>query len=339
MIDKELLRAQQPVAWKTLSNILRSGRISHAYLFYGPRNQMKARLALLFAQSLVCPHPDEDGFACQSCEVCRQMEKEENPDFYWLHPGGLRQGKPLSRKELEAWWKNQLDQGDSKKAWRIRKEDILALQDAFAASAITESHRQTFLLEGYDEATPSASNALLKFLEEPKENLTGILTVDELSNVLPTIVSRCQLIPFRARPVQALKDELAQLIEDEEIVSILARAGYDLEKTGSLLEDEAIFDLRDAAKDYWAHRTSHRALVDLQTGVLSKKKHLSRESLLFFFNALLWLLEEEKTMDLLHLDLRLILLDALDAARLPLDPALLLERTVFEIRQRCLKER
>lgn len=339
MVDKNLLAHQQPVAWKILSRSLRSGRISHAYLFYGPKNPMKSKMALLYAQSLVCKNPDEDGFACQECESCLQLEKEENPDFYWLHPGGIRKSRPLSRKELDAWWKNRLEQGSSTRSWRIRKEDVLAVQEAFALSAVTTGQKQIYILEQYESATPSASNSLLKFLEEPKDSLIGILTVDELSSVLPTIVSRCQLIPFRTPPVEGLKAELADLIEDEEIVSILAKAGYDLEKAGPLLEDEAIFELRDAALAWWEQRTLHMALVNLQLGVFSKNRHLSREGLAFFFQTLLWKLEQEQSLDLLYLDLRILLLEALDALRLPLDPALLLERTLFALRRRSLQEK
>lgn len=334
MLDKKAFQAQQPVAYQTLSNALKTGRLSHAYLFYGPKNPIKNQAALLMAQSLSCAHPDADGFACQQCESCRQIEREESPDFFWLHPGGLRRTKPMSRKELDAWWKNQLEAREDKKAWRIRKEDILAVQDAFAASAITEGSRQSYILEGYESATPSASNALLKFLEEPKAGLCGILTADELANVLPTIVSRCQLVPFRGRSKEALAMELGTLIEDEELVAILASAGYDVKKTGSLMEDEALFDLRDAAKDYWQNRQKHSALVALQLGPFSKKKHLSREALEFFFHALLYYLQQEQILDALHLDLRIILLDGLDALRLPLDPALLLERVCFQIKSR-----
>ncbi len=333
MIDKKLLKEQQPVAYRTLSHALLSDRLSHAYLFYGSSGSIKARLALLMVQSLFCSNCDEDGFACQECESCQRIAREENPDVYWLHNGGLRRSKPLTRKELDAWWKqNQVE--TAQKKWTIRKEDVLAIQDAFAVSALTSRQRQAYILEQYDQATPSASNSLLKFLEEPKEGLFGILTVDELSNVLPTIVSRCQLIPFRSQSRQAARQELQELIDDEQLVAILAGAGYDLAAAGSLLEDEAAFEIRDAAKEYWANRTDHMALVSLQTGVFAKNAKLSRHGLKFFLHCLLYFLEEENRLDALHLDLRLILLEAVDALRLPLDPALLLERVCLQIMQR-----
>ncbi|MBF0580489.1 hypothetical protein IM774_12085 [Erysipelotrichaceae bacterium RD49] len=336
MIDKKLFKEQQPVAFRTLSNALKSDRLSHAYLFYGPGGATKSRIALLLTQSISCKHCDEDGFACQECTSCKQIERDENPDVYWLRPGGLRQTKPLSRKELTAWWKNELVVREQK-TWRIKKEDILAIQEAFAAGAITNADHQTYILEQYDAATPSASNSLLKFLEEPKSNLTGILTVDELSNVLPTIVSRCQLIPFRARSRAALVNELEEMIDDSELVEILAWSEYDLNRAGSLLEEEAAFEIRDAAQAFWPNRTKHTALVDLQLGVFAKDAHPSRPAVEFFLHCLLYYLEKDQTMDLMHLDLRMILLEGIDALRLPLDPALLLERIANGTRKRSLR--
>lgn len=331
MINKEQLKALQPIAYRTISNALLSQRISHAYLLFGPKNMAKQDMALLFAQSLVCLHPDEDGFACGKCIQCQQIEREENPDFFWLHPGGLRKGKPLTRKELEAWWKNQ-QSTPSSKPWTVRKEDILALQDTFATSALSQEEKQIYLIEGYDQATPAASNSLLKFLEEPKDNLIGLLIVDELSNVLPTIVSRCQLIPFRARSRKALEVELSNWIEDEEMVAILAKAGYDLTKINSLLE-EAAFEVRDAAQAFWPHKKEHMALVELQLGVFSKKRHLNRLALEFFFNCLLFYLEKDQRLDLASLQMRLEILQAIDGCNTPVDPALLLEKTVLRLQR------
>ncbi|MDE5759358.1 MAG: hypothetical protein K2H85_12210 [Allobaculum sp.] len=332
MINKAKLKELQPVAYRTLSNALLSKHISHAYLFFGPKNMAKHDLALLFAQSLVCPHCDEDGFACGQCAFCEQLAKEENPDFFWLHPGGLRKGKPLSRKELEAWWKGQSVQ-ETSKIWSIRKEDILALQDAFSTSALSEAQKQIYILEGYDQATAAASNSLLKFLEEPKDNLVGILIVDELANVLPTIVSRCQLIPFRARSRTALEDELSTWIADQELVAILAKAGYDWNKARSLLEEEAAFEIRDAAQIFWPRRMEHLALVELQLGVFSKKNHLNRPALEFFFHCLLYYLEKDRMLNFQSLQMRFTLLNAIDGLKAPLDPALMLERTVWGLQK------
>ncbi len=338
MIDKALLKQSQPVAWKTLSQTLKSGRLSHAYLFYGPKNNAKNQMAVLFAQSLSCEHPDEEGFACQECESCRRIEKEESADVYYLHPGGVRRSKPLTRKEIEQWWKTEQMAG-AKGPWRIRKEDILQIQDAFKTTAASEGERRVYIIDQYEQATPSASNSLLKFLEEPQSALTGVLLTDQLANILPTIVSRCQLIPFRARSVQSLQNELDEVIDDPKLTATLARAGYDLQKAQDLLEDEAIFEIREAAERFWKQKADHAALVDLELGVLSKNAHLSRSAVEFFCHCLIYEIDQENTFDLLHLDLKQILLEMIDSLRLPLDPALALERLTRSLQKRMQQEK
>ncbi len=336
MIDKAWLKQNQPVAWKTLSQALKTGRLSHAYLFYGPTNIAKKDMAVLFAQSLSCEYPDEDGFACQQCESCLRIEKEESPDVYFLHPGGIR-NKPLKRKEIEKWWKTgQIER--AKEAWRIKKEDILQIQDAFQTTAAGEQEYRLYIIDQYEQATPSASNALLKFLEEPQSALIGVLMTDELSNILPTIVSRCQLIPFRPRSIQSLQNELNEVIDNPKVTGILAKAGYDLNKVQDLLEEEAIFEIQQAAEQFWKQKASHAALVELQLGPLSKSAHLSRPAVEFFCHCLIYELDQENCIDALHLDLKQMLLEMIDSLRFPLDPALALDRLTRQIQLRITEK-
>lgn len=333
MVDKEKLKKRQPVAWKILSNALLSGRISHAYMFYGQKNPDMSRFALLFAQSLQCTHPDEDGFACQECSNCRLIESESTGDFFWLHAGGIRTRKPLSRKEIENWWKTHSIQSTENKSWRIQKENILQLQDNFSYSSQTDVRRQVYILEEYERATSSASNTLLKFLEEPKEGLTGILCTSAINMVLPTIVSRCQLIPLRPPGRAAMEAEFADLIDDEQLAAILARAGYDVVHTMQLMENSALFELRDAAKAYWPRRGEHGAIVELETGVFAKGKFNTREQAAFFLHCLLYFLEQEKTRTPASIDERELLLESIDALAMPLDATLLIERTACDLRK------
>lgn len=338
MVDKKKLKERQPVAWKILSNALKSGRISHAYMFYGQKNPDQSRLALLFAQSMNCEHPDEDGIACQNCETCQLIARDMYPDFFWLHPGGLQARKPLTRKELDAWWKTNAVPSEQKTSWRLRKEDILRLQDTFATSSGTDARRQVYIIEQYEQATASASNTLLKFLEEPKDGLTGILCTSAINTVLPTIVSRCQLIPMRPPARAALEAEIAEIIDDPEIVAILARAGYGPDSLEALLENEALFELRNAAKEYWPQRTSHSAIVRLECGVFSKSGFPTREAAAFFLHGLLYFLEQEQTEQADRLEERSTLVEALDALRQPLDPVLLIERVARDLRKEALRK-
>lgn len=341
MIDRERLKKTQPAAWRILSNSLLSRRLSHAYLFSGPDGSGRDEMAFLFAQSLLCKHPDEDGFACGECESCRQMEKEEYPDFYWLHENGYRQRKPMTRKELEAWWKDpERKAAADTRAYRIRKEDILRLQDAFALSASSGEEGQVFLLEQYESATPEASNALLKFLEEPKPGVTGLLTTSQTSRILPTIVSRCQPVFLRAQPPAYLKEQLHGLIDDEEMCEMLSQSGIRPDQAEQLIQKQPVFTLRDAALSLRKAGYSFAALQKLESDVFvnpkkaKKDQQWDRQTLQFFIQWLLYFCKKEtSSASVRSLKERTLLLETLDALKTPADPLLLLERTVSRIRR------
>ena len=169
MNKAEKLKQQQPIVWRTLHNCLTSATFAHAYLFYGAQGTSKKETALLFAQSILCPHP-EDGFACETCSVCRRVETLDYVDLC------LIDGSEVS----------------------IKKGDVMKLQEMFTKTALEEKSYKIYIMNHVENATPDAMNALLKFLEEPVSDVVAILISDQLESVMPTIVSRCQCIPFHA---------------------------------------------------------------------------------------------------------------------------------------------
>ena len=82
-MDKATFKKNQPVVYRTLSRALKQARIAHAYMFAGPKSAETKEAALLFVQSLFCPHPDEDGFACMTCPSCRRYAARESIDVEW----------------------------------------------------------------------------------------------------------------------------------------------------------------------------------------------------------------------------------------------------------------
>jgi DNA polymerase-3 subunit delta' len=346
-MNKEEFKKTQPVAFRLLSRTLKSRNISHAYLLHGPKGSPKEEIALLFVQSLYSEHPDEDGFACQSCPSCLQTAAETNPDFYWVHSGGMRKSKPLTRKQIEeAWKQRKLDPGgtpDKKSArYRILKDDILKLQETFSCTSALDRYR-SYILEQYEAATQEASNSLLKFLEEPDPGLVGILTADDTAAILPTIVSRCQLIPVRPASKKQMEENFLQIIDDLLLAKTFAQAGYSQSSVQKLLQEEPVFTVRDAAQEYWKNRGSHMALVHLQLDTFSKKSKEQDSALTYpmvklFFELLLTLsMQEEISLPLVRQ--RSILLESLDALQRPVDLALLIDHACLQIMMSTRKMR
>lgn len=181
--------------WATalLAQSIRSGRPSHAYLITGPSQVGKATLARAFAQALVCE--TGHGEPCGECRTCQRVAQGRYPDVQ------------LITAEKNA----------------IQIDQVRALQTD-AAVAPLEGRRKVFIIQEIERATLPAANALLKSLEEPPPQVVLLLTATRRDQVLPTILSRCQLIGLRPLPLEQVQTALRERWQvDEEHAALLAR--------------------------------------------------------------------------------------------------------------------
>ncbi len=179
---------------------IRAQRVRHAYLFTGPRGIGRRTLALRFAQALNCPQPPAPGVPCGTCRVCRQIEAGHHPDVFIVQ--AEREGGTL------------------------KVDQIRDLQRQLALTPYEAPYRIALLLR-FEEAHPSAANALLKTLEEPPERVVLLLTAESAEGLLPTIVSRCEVIRLRPVPPQPLAQALeAHHQTDPEQAALLAHLAH-----------------------------------------------------------------------------------------------------------------
>lgn len=155
----------QDAALRQLSKAVARGKISHAYLFHGPRGVGKRTTARIFAQALACQREPLQG-GCGECRTCRNILIGSYPDLHWLSSEG----------SLKLEQTQQL----------VRQAFIAPQEGACKVFVITEAER----------LTPEAGNNLLKVLEEPPGDAVFILTTTSLPGVLGTIRSRCQPVGF-----------------------------------------------------------------------------------------------------------------------------------------------
>lgn len=167
----------QPRVRSFLRSSVSSGRVSHAYLFVGPAGSGKTQAAYALAQAIVCPQG-----GCGSCDDCRRVERHNHPDVHYYAPQGA-QGYVVSQ---------------------IR--EIVA----DAALAPIRSRSKVYVLDRVDLLGIQPANAFLKTLEEPIPGVTFLLLARTREGVLPTIVSRCQVVPFRHIPSVEAAAILAQ---------------------------------------------------------------------------------------------------------------------------------
>ena len=195
-----------------------NGTQRHAYLFTGSRGVGRRSLALAFARALTCLHPPVPGEFCNECRECRQITAMQHPD--------------LSIIQAE------------KEGGMLKVEQIRELRKSVLLSPYQAKYKFILLLR-FQEANASSANALLKTLEEAPSKVILLLTADNTEQLLPTIVSRCEVLRLRPVPTPKLETYLREKGTAEDKAKFLARLsagrpGYAL----SLLEDESELELR-----------------------------------------------------------------------------------------------
>lgn len=157
----------QPQVREFLRATVSADRVSHAYLFTGPSGSNKTAAAYALAQTVVC---EERG--CGECDACRRVMRRKHPDVRYYAPEGAT-----------GYLVEQV-------------RDIVA----DTALAPIQAKRKVYILDRVDLLGIQAANAFLKTLEEPPADVVLILLGRTRESVLPTIVSRCQVVPFRHIP-------------------------------------------------------------------------------------------------------------------------------------------
>ena len=177
------LVGQEHVA-TTLRQAIKLGRVSHSYLFCGPRGTGKTTTARIVAKAVNCLDP-QDGDPCNQCAICTSINTERFMDTI----------------EMDA-------------ASNRGIEDIRDIRDKvnFAPS---EGRRKVYIIDEAHMLTDQASNAFLKTLEEPPSHVIFILCTTEANRILPTIASRCQRFDFRRLPSDRIYQRLAEITEGE----------------------------------------------------------------------------------------------------------------------------
>jgi DNA polymerase-3 subunit delta' len=182
-------------AIKTLKEAVRSGNLSHAYLFCGPGNVGKTKAGEYFAKILLCS--SEDPFLCTSCASCKLFDKGNHPDFFHL---------------------------DSD---TVLVEDVRLLINSLDLKPYM-GEGKVAMISHAENLTKQALNSLLKTLEEPSAKTTIILTTENPTNLLPTIVSRTRRINFALsseRDIYELLNVDLEVIKGEATVIAKLSAG------------------------------------------------------------------------------------------------------------------
>jgi DNA polymerase III subunit delta' len=157
----------QDTAIKTLQAMISSDQLSGSYLFSGPKGVGKRSLSVEFAKTLNCEKQELD--SCEKCASCNKVNSLNHPDVFIL------------KKEKESSF------------IKIDKIRDIIYQ---ASLKPYEAGKKIFIINDAEDMNEESQNALLKILEEPRENQIFILTTSRVSGILPTVISRCKAVKF-----------------------------------------------------------------------------------------------------------------------------------------------
>lgn len=197
----------------TLLNAIRTNKLAHAYLFCGPRGVGKTTCARIFAKTINCTNPNENGEACNECESCRSFDE----------------GRSMNIHEMDGASNNSV-------------EDIRELIQQVQIPPQTGRYK-VFIIDEVHMLSTQAFNAFLKTLEEPPSYVIFVMATTEKHKILPTILSRCQVYDFARMTLQNTVDHLKYVAQkegyttDDEALNLIAQKA-----DGGMRDALSIFD-------------------------------------------------------------------------------------------------
>ena len=201
------LKQNEPIAYRSLSNALKNNKVAHSYLFSGEYNPLKIETAYLLAQSII---EGKNDFACEICDTCKRIRNNEYFDVIYID-------------------------GYSS---LIKKDDVERIMDEFSRTSLEEAGKKVYILANVNNSTTKVLNMILKFMEEPSNSDTyGIFISDNKDDLLPTVVSRCEEIPFLTRDFSFLIDKYTNAGFDYVDAYLLAHILHNFDNSFDLNDD------------------------------------------------------------------------------------------------------
>ncbi len=255
------LKKYQPIIYQTFVNSFQAKRLSHAYLISGNPGTPLLEVAKYFAKSILCDDPDP--LACNSCITCLRIDDNNYPDFIVI---------------------------DGSKG-TIKKDEVSNIETQFEKTAFESKGIMIYILHLVENMTVQAINSILKFLEEPGNEIYAFLTTNNENSILPTIISRCQVLRLKQIERQEVIDNAIELGVDQKDAELLSYFYNDPELIQESLEDnddkDTYLDAKKALEELLEHliEEDYRASIYYaQTYIIPQIRTLPEAR--FFFDML-----------------------------------------------------
>lgn len=217
---EDYLKEHQKILYNTFLHARLNHRESQAYLIKGDVGTPTLECAKFLAKSLICD--SNKPFACNECAACKRFDEGNYSDFILLNA-----------------------QKDS-----LKVADIDELRNKFASSSLESKAKMIYIIHHVENMNRESINALLKFLEEPGENIFAFLTTENESKVLETILSRCQHLKLLPNDKNIMINDVINLGIDKEDAYLLANFAKEENTLINMSKDETYLFIKDIFKNY-----------------------------------------------------------------------------------------
>lgn len=252
---KDYLKENQPLFYRIIENEFNLKKIPHAFLLVGNNTDQPLQFLTM---SLIC----NETLACEQCIDCQKVLNHQYADII----------------EIDGEEEN------------IKKKHIENIQETFKKSSL-EGKAKVYILKNVEKTTKEAMNALLKILEEPTEGIYAIFTTKNINRILPTIISRCQVIELKPDNKEVLKEKLITKGYEEEKASVLSyiiKDEDDLENLNQDNFDDIMLQAINFVEDLFLYREN--LIINTQIHML--KDHKEKENIKLFINLIILALKD-----------------------------------------------
>jgi len=260
MSFKNILGHKRPIT--LLQRAIENEKVVNSYLFLGNEGIGKKYVALQFAKALNCLGEEaERGDACDHCSSCRKIDHSLHPDVLLIEPEGQN----------------------------IRVDQVRQLQRALAYRPY-EGRRRVCILTAADRMAPNMSNILLKTLEEPPLHTVIVLLANNSRWILPTILSRCQMVRFNPLPVPLVSGWLTETkgLPEKEASLLASLSEGSPGKALEIQEEIRQIQREELLKDWMGQKSLSPERIGSWVGLLPAE----RESLLLILDVAKTLLRD-----------------------------------------------
>ncbi|WP_412988683.1 DNA polymerase III subunit delta' [Pediococcus siamensis] len=249
---KTAVSNKQPALVQHFKKVIAKHELAHAYLFAGESGIGKDELATWIAMRLFCLNVEANE-PCGKCQECRRISTGQHPDVVIVKPDGQS----------------------------IKVDQVRFLKAEFTKSAV-EGNQKIFIISDAEKMTAGAANSLLKFIEEPSPNVTAFLLTTNKNLMLPTIISRTEVVELKPLVPEQFKAQLREKQVTPSLIAMAVNLTNSVVEVETWLKDDWLSQVQSELARWFlmSFKKDMRAFIEVQAKLLTLAKTKDEQQLI-----------------------------------------------------------